>query len=312
MKAIITGLVLIAISGGALIWHLATRTAPSQQPSGTERTAHCMVWKAERGHATVWLCGTFHMLRQEDYPLPQPFLTAFAEAVTLVTESPRDPATSAERQARVIARGQLPPGETLEQKLSPPAWAKLRDACAAVDLNIAVLQPMKPWQAVFHLTNHALQRIGYRPALGLETRFIASAGDRKLAALETLDAQLDAFDSLDGGTQEAMVQRAAEEVKDAKKRMEEMSEAWHEGDTRRLLALDDSTMDSHPALKKMVLDDRHAAWLPQLEKYLDGTEPVMVLVGSRHLCGRGSLIELLEAKGVKLTQMEYRTTRPAP
>ena len=62
----------------------------------------------------------------------------------------------------------------------------------------------------------------------------------------------------------------------------------------------------------VAMDDRHAAWLLQLEKYLDGGETVMVIVGALHLCGSGGLVELLEAKGAKLTQMEYKTTRPAP
>jgi uncharacterized protein YbaP (TraB family) len=312
MKAFITGLVLIAISGAAIIWHLATRSGPPSRPQGPERTTLCMVWKAERNRATVWLCGSFHLLRPEDHPIPEPYEKAFSAAKILVTESSREPAQMADRQARSVAAGKLPPGETLEQRLSAPAWEALRNACSTVDLSPATLQPMKPWQAAVHLTNYSMQRLGYQPALGLETWFTAKPGGRTLAGLETLEAQLNALDTLDAPTQEAMLLRTAEEVKTARTRASNLTEAWLEGDTRRLAALDDGTIDALPSLKKALLDDRHAAWLPQLEKYLDGSDTVMILVGSRHLCGRGSLIELLEARGVKLTQMEYRTTRPAP
>jgi uncharacterized protein YbaP (TraB family) len=109
-----------------------------------------------------------------------------------------------------------------------------------------------------------------------------------------------------------MIRHAAADVMNAKIRLTDLAEAWREGDVRKLLALSETDLADLPAVKKALLDDRHAAWLPRLEKYLDGRETVMVMVGARHLCGRGSLVELLEAKGAKLTQMEYQTTRPAP
>lgn len=313
MKALVTGLVLIAISGAALIWHLATRNAaPAAAVSGPARTTRCMVWKAQRGHGTVWLCGSFHALQEEDYPLPQPYLKAFADAGILVTESPHDSAGAAERREKAVAAGKLPEGDTLDKHLSEPVWKQIQDTCAALGLNPAVLLPMEPWQAALHLTSYAMQKQGYKPALGLEARFTSDAGTRQLASLEKLEAQLSALDSLDAATQEAMVQHAAGDAKNAKKRLTDLSEAWHEGNASKLVTLSDADLSDLPAVKKALLEDRHAAWLPQLEKYLDGDATVMVLVGARHLCGSGSLIELLGAKGATLTQMEYQTTRPAP
>jgi uncharacterized protein YbaP (TraB family) len=277
MKAIVTGLILIAVSGGALIWHLVSRSA-SVPPAGPVRTAKCMVWKAERGKAVVWLCGSFHLLREEDYPLPAPYLQAFEEAKVIVMESHHDPATAAERQEKIAALGRVPEGETLQQHLSPEAWKTLAGYCNGDGPALVSLQSMRPWKAAFHLSNHHMARLGYSAARGLESHFSALAGSRRLAGLETL---------------------AAENIA-----------AWREGDTRRLAALHEESMASIPALKQMLFHDRHAAWMPKLEQYLDGSETVMVLVGSLHLCGNGSLIELLEAKGVKLTQQEYRTTRP--
>lgn len=315
MKALVTGLVLIAISGAALIWHLATRNrtpAPISRPAGPVRTTQCMVWKAERGQATVWLCGSIHALREEDYPLPQPYLNAFKEASILVTESPHDAAGAAERREKTVAAGLLPAGDTLEKHLSAPVWEQLKAACAELEMNPAAMQSMEPWQAALHLTNYAMQKLGYKPALGMESRFVNEAGSRTLAALETQESQIQSLDTLDAATQEKIVQLAAADVKNAKERTLAYSDALHEGDLRKIIALTDSDLTELPVLKKALLDDRHAAWLPQLEKYLDGKETVMVLVGARHLCGHGSLVELLEARGVKLTQMEHQTTRLAP
>jgi uncharacterized protein YbaP (TraB family) len=89
-----------------------------------------------------------------------------------------------------------------------------------------------------------------------------------------------------------------------------MATAWHEGDAARFASRMSESMQDLPELKKVMLDDRNAAWVPKIEAYLDGTETAMILVGSGHLSGSGSLIDLLEKKGVKFTQMEYRTMRP--
>jgi len=310
MKSLVTGLVLIAVSGAALIWHLVSRPGAGP-PQGPERTARCMVWKAERGKATVWLCGSFHLLRAEDYPLPAPYLRAFEEAKMIVTESGHNPADAGERRAKSLAAGQLPDGETLQQRLTPAAWQALASHAGNGGPALAQLQRMKPWQASFHLGNHAMQQLGYSPARGLESYFTEKAGTRPLSGLETFEQQLARIDALDAATQEAMLLRVLEESKDVKARAAVMVYAWREGDIRRLAADSAANMASTPALKKAIYDDRHAAWMPKLESCLDGTETVMVLVGTLHLCGPGSLIDLLEAKGTKLTQMEYRTTRPA-
>jgi uncharacterized protein YbaP (TraB family) len=310
MKAIITGLVLIALSGGALIWHLASRNA-AVPPAGPVRTAKCMVWKAERGKAVVWLCGSFHLLREEDYPLPSPYQQAFEEAKVIVMESHRDPATAAERQEKIAALGRQPEGENLQQHLTPGAWETLTKYCSGDGPALVSLQSMRPWKAAFHLSNHHMARLGYSAARGLESHFSTAPGNRRLAGLETLEAQFAGLNQLDAATQEALLLKVVAEAPEADRRAAENIAAWREGDTRRLTALHDESMASLPVLKQLLFHDRHAAWLPKLEQYLEGTETVMVLVGSLHLCGRGSLIELLEAEGVRLTQMEYKTTRPA-
>ena len=312
MKALVAGLILLTISGAALLWHFASRHKAAPIATGPERTARCMVWKVQRGKATMWLCGSIHALREEDYPLPEPYTKALTESAILVTESPHDAAGAADRTAHALAVGRLPDGEKLETKVSAATMEKVKEACETLGCRVGELQVMKPWQAGIYLANYAMQQEGFRPSLGLESRLTSTAGNRTLASLETLEAQLGAIDSLDTATQETMLARAAEEVKSAESHLKAQTDAWREGDTRALLARSEKELASLPAVKKALLDDRHAAWLPQLEKYLDGTETVMVLVGVRHLCGPDGLVEMLAAKGAAVTQMEYRTTRVAP
>jgi uncharacterized protein YbaP (TraB family) len=59
-------------------------------------------------------------------------------------------------------------------------------------------------------------------------------------------------------------------------------------------------MDKFPVLRKALFDDRHAAWMPQIEALMrDGGDHV-IGVGAAHLVGKGSVIDLLRAKGVRV------------
>ncbi|HEX2750656.1 MAG TPA: TraB/GumN family protein [Verrucomicrobiales bacterium] len=310
MKLLVAGLVLITFSGVALLWRNGldrVEKAPAVA-AGPERTTRCMVWKAERGKATVWICGSIHLLRETDYPLPEPYLHAFSEAKTLVMEHDRTREGQGRQDAQQAAA--LPKGETLEKKVSPETWTAFSDWCRRSGTDLNTMQPLKAWSAATFITLINLQHLGYSAGLGMENYFVSSLAARKTAGLETLQEQLAVFDRLDAKTQENMILQAIAEEKNLKARSAAMAAAWHEGNATLLSSLMEKNMHEFPDLKKRLQDDRNLAWIPKIEALLDGQETVMILAGSGHLAGSGSVIDLLEKKGVKVTQMEYKTTRP--
>ena len=310
MKSLVAGLVLITFSGAALLWRNGLDRAEKAPAvvAGPERTTRCMVWKAERGKTTVWICGSVHLLRETDYPLPEPYVQAFSEAKTLVME--HDRTRGGQGRLNAQAAGALPKGETLDKKVSPETWTVFSDWCRRSGTDLNTMQPLKAWNAANFVTLINLQRLGYSAGLGMENYFVSSLAARRTVGLETLQEQLAAFDQLDAKTQENMILQAIREEKTLKARSAAMATAWHEGDATLLSSLMEEGMREFPDLKKRLQDDRNIAWIPKIETFLDGQETVMVLVGSGHLAGSGSVIDLLEKKGVKVKQMEYKTTRP--
>jgi uncharacterized protein YbaP (TraB family) len=311
MKALVAGIVLIILSGSILLWRRSAE-APRNAAAGPERSTRCMVWKARRGAATVWLCGSIHLLRENDYPLPEPYLKAFEEAKTVVMELPPGSAEDPEVQKKIQRAGTLPEGESLQRSVSAATWNALENWSRQSGTSIEMLQRMKPWFAAITIPVVTLQRSGFSVSRGMERWFAARLGHRKAEGLESAEQQLGLFDTLDPKTREEMILQAVEEAANAPARASQLAEAWREGDATRLGAVMQQSLGQFPDVKKVLLDDRHAAWIPAIESHLAGAETVMVLVGSAHLAGNGSLVDLLEDRGVSLTQMEYRTTRPAP
>ena len=49
--------------------------------------AQTSVWKVSKGANTLYIAGTFHVLRQSDYPLPSSYDKAYEKATVLAFET---------------------------------------------------------------------------------------------------------------------------------------------------------------------------------------------------------------------------------
>lgn len=298
-----------AILAGALLMRCGRRDAAA---AGLERRVPCMVWEATRGQATVWLCGSLPLLREEDFPPPQPYLRAFAEAKTLLLEVPPGSTSDPAAQEDLHRSGRLPPGQNLEGTLPPDIWSSLAAWSARTGPGTAALQSMKPWYAALTVSVTTAERMGFRVSRSLENEFALRAGTtRKVRSLSTLEQQWTALNALDSRTQEQMLEQALAGELQAERRTKTMAAAWREGDRQRFTAILQESMEPFPELKKALLDGPIPGWVNAIEEALAGDETVMVITSTARLASPGGILDQLEKRGVTLTQKEYRTRRPA-
>jgi uncharacterized protein YbaP (TraB family) len=81
-----------------------------------------------------------------------------------------------------------------------------------------------------------------------------------------------------------------------------MVRAWRAGDTAWFERQLKSDLGRDPKLYESVLAARNRRWIPKIEALLDEDRNYLVIVGTGHLVGRGSVIELLRKDGVGATQ----------
>ncbi|MDR3160555.1 MAG: TraB/GumN family protein, partial [Spirochaetaceae bacterium] len=94
---------------------LAAAAAGAQSP----------VWKVIGQDSWLYLGGSVHILREEDYPLPQAFETAFAGSSVLVLETDVNRMGEGET-ARALLEGMfLPEQRTLQSVLSKGVYKRL-------------------------------------------------------------------------------------------------------------------------------------------------------------------------------------------
>lgn len=257
---------------------------------------------------TMHLFGSIHLGKPEFYPLHPTIEGIFRDADTLVFEI--DPLAAADPQValRMQLRGMLPAGQTLDEVVSPEALANLEQVLAGFGIPLANFMTMKPWLLTLMLANVQASKLGYSAQHGLESYFIAQkAPDTEIEELESLDQQVDMLDRLDP---ELLLGYSLQDFDDSAAEMEELIAAWRCADKTALadqlfsemLGTDQASTAGARAdmedLYRQLYTDRNKVMADGIERFIEtGSGKWFVVVGSAHLLGTGSVIDLLEQRG---------------
>lgn len=262
-----------------------------------------LLWKVSHGQHTLYLLGSFHLLKPQDYPLSPDVDAAFADAEQLVLELPPDELASPALGQAMLAAAQLPAGDSLQHHLKPETWKALQAYAQTNNLPLDSLQHLEPWLVATSISVQEMTRQGLDPQLGLDLHFVqlAKQAGKPVAGLEHGQQQIEMLDGMSPAEQEQYLAETLEDAGSAgASETRRLHEAWRAGDVATLrdgLAAD--MKRQYPALYQRINVQRNDAWLPKLEAYLrgPGDEDTLVVVGALHLLGSDGVIEKLRAKG---------------
>ena len=267
-----------------------------------------LLWKVSDADNSVYLLGSFHLLKADDYPLPAEVDRAFDDAESLLFEvDPRD-MNSPETMAAATKYMAYEDGKSLSKVLPKPTLEKLDKMMAAGGGSVQAMEQSEPWAVSLGMIMGITQALGFKAELGLDRNLMerAAKAGKPTAGLETVDAQLRALDSVPYDEQARGLDEFLDDPRKAAIQIKDMHGWWRAGDVSRL----DSDMRADMATKtpvsyKLLDVDRNNAWLPQLEQRLTGSskDDTLVVVGSLHLLGQDGLVEKLRAKGYKVERI---------
>lgn len=274
-----------------------------------------LLWKVTGpGDSRVYLLGSFHMLRADDYPLAADVDQAFAASNRLMFElSPAD-MQSPDLVSKMMQAAVRTDGSELRRDLDAPTWTKLQAYAAANNMPLAQLQGMKPWFVGLTITLSQLARMGLDPELGLDRHFMKRAADagKPTSGLETIDTQIAVFAQMSTKEQQQMVAEALDQAEQADALSRKLHDAWRRGDDKVLwneMAVD--MRAQYPQLYKRINTERNDAWVPKLQQQLQaGQGGTLVVVGALHLLGEDGVVEKLRAKGFKVERVCTGCAKP--
>lgn len=261
------------------------------------------LWRIDGPKGDVYLLGSIHLLPQGVNWRAPALDAALNKADVVAFEVDLDDAQDlAKTQQLVTKLGLLPPGATLRALLKPGQRAKLERIAASINLPAPALDPMRPWLAALTVGVQWIVSKGYDPGSGVDQQiwnWTKQAG-KKRQALETAEDQLGVFAGLTREHEITFLEITLDQIDQAPKMLNDLVQAWRKGDTKALDKLLNEGMEDFPVLNQRLLDDRHAKWLPQIEKMIGDGRTHVVVVGTAHLIGKSSIVALLRAKGVKV------------
>lgn len=274
-----------------------------------------LLWKVTGpGDSRVYLLGSFHLLRAQDYPLAADVDQAFAASKRVVFElSPQD-MQSPQLTQKMLQAAVRTDGTELKRDLDPATWTKLQAYATANNLPLAQLQGMKPWFVGLTITLGQFTKMGLDPNLGLDRHFMqrAATAGKPTSGLEDIDTQVGVLSGMSAAEQQQMVAEALDQADKADVEGRKLHDAWRRGDDKLLWTSMAAQMrGEYPQLYKRINTDRNDAWVPKLQQYLQaGQGGTLVVVGTLHLLGDDGLVDKLKAKGFKVERVCTGCAKP--
>jgi uncharacterized protein len=262
------------------------------------------LWELHGKHNTVYVLGSIHTLRASDYPLAPAIMDAYRDSKALVMEIDLNEMDSPDVQAEMLQSAALPEGKSLEQIVGPTRYARAQSLVRDVGLDLSMLGGYAPWFVAEAVSQLQLAQLGFDPQSGVEMFFMGRArGDGKgVSGLETAHEQLMIFESMPIEAQAEYMMSSLEQAHDLPKQVNDMVQAWRRGDTAWFRTEIKSDLGKDPALYQSLVVSRNRKWIAKIEAMLDDDKNYLIIVGTAHLVGPDSVIELLEKDGIRAAQ----------
>lgn len=264
--------------------------------------AHPALWHVQGPRGEAWLLGSVHILPPGVNWRTPAIKAALARADTFVFEVPEDAAAKAKVEKLIQVKGYLPEGQTLRGLLPPASQADLDAALAASGVPESVINRQRPWLAGLQLMFAQIAKLNFNADNGVDAVLMAEArkAGKPLRHLETIETQFALLAPDDAKLEMEEFQSGLKDLRDVTANIQPMVDAWSAGDLAKLDALINGDLAAFPQARKALLDDRNAAWVPQIRAMLGQKHAYFITVGAGHLTGPGGVPALLRAAGYKV------------
>ncbi len=260
-------------------------------------------WHVSGEDSELWLLGSIHYLREQDYPLPPRIDELYKKADTLVMELDLDDLDLLAAQASFMEAGILPASRTLRTVLDPSVYELTESRAADLGLPLMLLDRLEPWLVALTLMDLGMSQLGYQASHGLEQYLLRRSLEdgKEILGLESLGDQIGIFDSLSWADQEELLLQTLTDIDEPEAAMATLLEAWRDGNLDEVATNLSADFGEFPELRTALVGTRNRRWAVKLEELLRGEGRYLVVVGALHLVGEDSVIELLSARGLDVT-----------
>lgn len=262
---------------------------------------HGLLWEISKpGQASSWLFGTIHSEDPEVLNLATAVRQAFATSNSVILEILMDADAMQYSSTAML----MLDGRSLPDIIGMPLYQKVAVVIESRGIPELVLNRMKPWAAAVTLSTPALEtgevldRVLYQDAV---------KQGKAVYGLETMQEQLDLFDSMSEADQIALLKDAVDNLQELAVMHAALLTAYKQRDLGELLAINEASMQAGDQrladdLQRRLIEDRNLHMAERLQPYLEKGR-AFVAVGALHLPGKTGLLERLQQQGYTLRRV---------
>ncbi|WP_298331171.1 TraB/GumN family protein [Asticcacaulis sp.] len=268
------------------------------------------MWVITDADSTIYLYGSFHILKADTQWKTPALDKVFNSADTLYLEVPNIDDQAA--AGALVQKYGIDPTGSLLKPYTPEEQKLIRDTYAKYGLNIDQLVMLKPWLASLMLVMKQMQTEGFDPNIGVDKTLLAAARAKNLPVkgLETLEDQMKLLSQDVFGEESKALLDTVKEDANAKAQFTKLLTAWQTGDIKGMeVLMIDEMKAKTPKMYEAVMVNRNRNWVQPIKDVLAGSGTQMIVVGAGHLAGPDSVQALLKKEGIKVELYDYQSAK---
>jgi uncharacterized protein YbaP (TraB family) len=263
--------------------------------------ADSAVYEISKGKNKIYLAGTIHMLRAQDFPQPAEFDAAYKESKVVFFETDLQKAKDPAFGQRFAQAMMLPNNGTLKDILNADTWAALQAFSAKSQYPLSQTMMYNPAMTSILISMTEAKKIGAGDGLDAYYDKAARKDNKTIGELESGDEVIESMKLFAQEDPNKIINSTLKDVEGIQAYFESMIASWKTGDLEALDKEMGQKMKAEtPNAYQALVVDRNKKWFPQIEQMFKTPEVEMVLVGTLHLSGGDGLLAQLKKSGYQV------------
>jgi len=297
--------------------YLLFKDSPKKETTKEEITPLMYEITKEGSNNKIYLFGSIHLANTKEFTFPKYLIDAYNNSHYLACEFDTVAyEKDTERQTQDVLKMLYEDGSTINEHLNSETYEKLVNFLKEKKLYSSLYDVYKPYFFESLITLALANDSNIKSNSGIDDYFLKKAkkDSKTILEVETSDFQTDLLLSFSDSLYEIMINDAIDNYDDEVKSLNELYEAWKEGnpDTLENLSNDDieikdeytkEQIDLINDYNEKIITNRNTTMTDKLIEYFNSNYDVFYMVGAFHLIGDTGIAKQLENKGFTVKQI---------
>jgi len=259
------------------------------------------VYEISKGKNKVYLAGTVHLLRPQDFPPPIEFDAAYKQSRKIYFETDIQKSKTPEFSQRFAQAMTLPDNTNLKDVLDADTWGALQAFSEKSQYPLSQTMMFNPAMISILITITESKKMGADDGVDVYYDQLARRDNKALGELETGNEVIGYMKSFSQEDPNKIIMSTINDAEHMADELGEMIDAWKAGDLELLEKnLGEKMRIETPNAYQSLVINRNQKWLPKIKAMFKTPEIEMVLVGSLHLSGKEGLLAMLKKDGYQV------------